>query len=140
MNPQIGINEHQAATEPSVVNEPAPPSHAAPKAPATKDEKRCQHRFANQTRCRLKASAANSRFCSRHAKLPENLQPADVTSELFGDPAKMHELDDIHNFLTSLLYLLSENRISTRRAAVLAYISNQLFRTLTAIERKEASI
>jgi hypothetical protein len=51
----------------------------------------------------------------------------------------MHELDDIYDFLTSLLYLLSENRISTRRAAVLAYISNQLFRTLTAIERKEAT-
>jgi len=96
--------------------------------------------FPNQSRCRLLVSPANTRFCSRHAKLPENLQPADLTSELFGNPVKMHELDDIYEFLTSLLYLLSENRISTRRAAVLAYISNQLFRTLSAIERKEASI
>jgi len=137
MNTQPTLNEHPAAAEPAAVQQSAPPNDPAPKT-ASKDETRCEHLFPNHTRCRLQASAANPRFCPRHAKLPENLQPPNVTSELFGNPVKMEELDDIYDFLTNLLYLLSENRISTRRAAVLAYISNQLFRTLTAIERKEA--
>jgi hypothetical protein len=141
MNTQATVNEHPAVSQPAPIQEEqaSPIKSAAAKNFPLEDSNRCQHLFTNRSRCRLLVSPVNTRFCSRRAKLPENLQPADVTSELFGNPVKMQDLDDIHDFLTSLLYLLSENRISTRRAAVLAYISNQLFRTLTAIQRKEDS-
>jgi len=42
----------------------------------------------------------------------------------------------INDFLARLLLLLAENKISPRRAAVLAYITNQLLRTLPAIGRE----
>jgi hypothetical protein len=37
------------------------------------------------------------------------------------------------------LLLLAQNRISARRAAVLAYITNQLLRTLSAMEKETAA-
>ena len=42
----------------------------------------------------------------------------------------------INQFLAKLLILVVQNRISARRAAVLAYITNQLLRTLPAIDRE----
>ena len=41
-------------------------------------------------------------------------------------------------FLAKLIILQAQNRISTRRAAVLAYITNQLLRTFAAIKRVQA--
>jgi hypothetical protein len=43
----------------------------------------------------------------------------------------------INDFLSRLLLLLAQDKISTRRAAVLAYITNQLLRTLPAIAKEE---
>ena len=42
------------------------------------------------------------------------------------------------HFLAKLIILQAQNRISTRRAAVLAYITNQLLRTFAAIKRVQA--
>src|SRR6266404_3188117 len=42
----------------------------------------------------------------------------------------------INDFLARLLLLLAQDKISTRRAAVLAYITNQLLRTLPAIAKE----
>jgi hypothetical protein len=46
---------------------------------------------------------------------------------------------EINQFLAKLLMLVVQNRISARRAAVLAYITNQLLRTLPAITKEENS-
>jgi len=94
--------------------------------------------FPNRTRCRKLVSHANPRFCPRHAALPENMQPADLTPELIKDPTDLDGLDGIYDFLARLILLQVQNRISTRRAAVLAYITNQLLRTFAAIKRVEA--
>jgi hypothetical protein len=136
MNSPTVIDEHPQLQSASV-EEQAPPCEPAAEAPFVKDPKRCQHRFVNRTRCRLLVSVENPWFCSRHADLPQNHRPTDLTSELFGEPAKLGDLEDLYHFLTTLLYLASEDRISTKRAAVLAYITNQILRTDAAIRRQE---
>jgi hypothetical protein len=97
---------------------------------------RCQHRFANRSRCRLLVTTANPRFCPRHADLPENLQPDDLTAELTNNPRELDTFDGLHGFLEALVILLSQNRISTRRAAVLGYLTSQLIRTLSAAHKE----
>ena len=136
MNSQTVVDEH-TQLPPVSVQEQTPPDKPAAEPSSVKDSKRCQHRFVNRTRCRLLVSVENPWFCSRHADLPQNQRPTDLTSELFGEPAKLGDLEDLYHFLTTLLYLASEDRISTKRAAVLAYITNQILRTDAAIRRQE---
>jgi hypothetical protein len=98
---------------------------------------RCTHRFPNGKRCRLSSSTLDSPYCSSHAKLPENQQePADTAITLTSDLKDFRSAIPINDFLARLLLLLAENKISPRRAAVLAYITNQLLRTLPAIDRE----
>jgi hypothetical protein len=98
---------------------------------------RCTYRFANGRRCRLSASNVDSAFCPSHARLPENQrEPADTFVSLTADLKEFRSAIPINDFLARLLLLLAENKISPRRAAVLAYITNQLLRTLPAIDRE----
>jgi hypothetical protein len=132
MNTQTEINQ------PELSNAPSPETQQLPNSLPIDDSNRCQHRFSNRTRCRKLVSHDNSRFCTRHAALPENMQPADLTPELIKDPKDLDGLDGIYDFLARLIILQAQNRISTRRAAVLAYITNQLLRTFAAIKRVQA--
>lgn len=100
---------------------------------------RCNHRFPGGRRCRRLSPDANSCFCFRHAKLPENRQPADLSPELTDDLSELDTFDGMHDFLAKLALLVVKDRISSRRAAVLAYITSQLLRTLSAIHREEES-
>jgi hypothetical protein len=98
---------------------------------------RCTYRFANGRRCRLPASNVDFAFCPSHARLPENQrEPADTFVSLTADLKEFRSAIPINDFLARLLLLLAENKISPRRAAVLAYITNQLLRTLPAIDRE----
>ncbi len=45
----------------------------------------------------------------------------------------------LYDFLANLFILLAQNRVSTRRASVLAFITSQLTRIDTAIHRAEAN-
>ena len=98
---------------------------------------RCAHRFPNRKRCRLFVSALDSNYCSIHANLPQNMQePAETALALTSDLKEFRSAIPINEFLARLLLLLAENKISPRRAAVLAYITNQLLRTLPAIDHE----
>jgi hypothetical protein len=98
---------------------------------------RCSYRFANGRRCRLSASDVDSALCPSHARLPENQrEPADTAASLTADLKEFRSAIPINDFLARLLLLLAENKISPRRAAVLAYITGQLLRTLPAIDRE----
>jgi hypothetical protein len=102
---------------------------AAPKPP------RCRHLDKSNRRCRKLVSDPESGLCNTHtAAQAEPDLSADLTAGLeeFTSPAT------INNFLSRLLLLLSQNRISARRAAVLAYITNQILHTVAAIEREAA--
>jgi hypothetical protein len=66
------------------------------------------------------------------------MQPADLTSEILKDPADLDDLNGIYDFLSRLIILQVQSRISTRRASVLAFVTNQLLRTFAAIKRAQA--
>jgi hypothetical protein len=99
---------------------------------------RCAHLFPNGRRCRLTATNANPNFCPAYAPLPAN-QPdaAEIASTLTINLDDFTSAAQINDFLSRLLLLLAQDKISTRRAAVLAYITNQLLRTLPAIAKEE---
>ena len=98
---------------------------------------RCTHRFANRMRCRLYATAVNPNFCPAHAPLPANQPNPEIASPLTANLDDFTSAVQINDFLSRLLLLLAQDKISTRRAAVLAYITNQLLRTLPAIDKEE---
>lgn len=98
---------------------------------------RCTHHFHNGMRCRLPILDADSSYCANHARLAENQhEPAATAASLTADLKDFRSAIPINDFLARLLLLLAEQKISPRRAAVLAYITNQLLRTLPAIDRE----
>jgi hypothetical protein len=99
---------------------------------------RCTYRFPNGRRCRLYATNANPNFCPAHAPFQANQHnPAEIASTLTANLDDFTSAAQINDFLSRLLLLLAQDKISTRRAAVLAYITNQLLRTLPAIAKEE---
>jgi hypothetical protein len=64
---------------------------------------------------------------------------ADLASALTGNSEQFQTAAGINRSLAELYTLLAQNRISPRRAAVLAYISNLLLRTLPAIEHESGA-
>src|ERR1700730_169810 len=86
--------------------------------------------FPNGRRCRLHATNVNPNFCPAHAPLPANQHDAsEIASTLTVNLDDFTSAAQINDFLARLLLLLAQDKISTRRAAVLAYITNQLLRT-----------
>jgi hypothetical protein len=99
---------------------------------------RCNHRFPNGMRCRLFAFGSLP-FCPKHtepAAMPPP-DPAEIASTLTANLDDFTSAAQINDFLSRLLLLLAQDKISTRRAAVLAYITNQLLRTLPPSPRKK---
>jgi len=94
---------------------------------------RYQHFYPNGRRSRL-SSSTHPNFCSTHAPLPQNQPAREIASVLTADLTSAVQIND---FLARLLLLLAQDKISTRRAAVLAYITNQLLRTLPAIAKED---
>ncbi len=109
---------------------------ASPSAPAP--GARCYRRTRHGHQCRLRPLSPGG-LCFRHASLQSQVkQPVDV--DLSGDfAAQLAELksaEQINDFLGKLLILVVQNRISVRRAAVLAYITNQLLRTVSILNKE----
>ncbi len=98
---------------------------------------RCNHRFSNGMRCRLLGFGAQP-FCPKHTQLlvPPPPDPAEIAATLTVNLDDFTSAAQINDFLARLLLLLAQDKISTRRAAVLAYITNQLLRTLPAIAKE----
>jgi len=113
-----------------MTHEPANPSFI-------NESSRCQHHTASKRRCRLRVVDSHSGLCFRHAQLHlQHLEVPDLSPDLVGQLSQFTSAADINHVLSKLLVLLAQNRISPRRAAVLAYISNLLLRTLPAIEKE----
>ena len=97
----------------------------------------CQHRTPSGRRCRMAASDPDSGLCSRHAALcQKDLDHADVASKIIGESEEFRSALAINRSLGELYKLQARNRISPRRAAVMAYTANLLLRTLPAIEHE----
>ncbi|MBZ5702230.1 MAG: hypothetical protein LAN84_10310 [Acidobacteriia bacterium] len=94
----------------------------------------CQHRSPSGRRCRLPLADPSSTLCLRHAVHRQKVRDAaDLAVALTGQSDDFQTAAGIHHSLSELYRLLARNCISPRRAAVLAYISQLLLRTLPAI-------
>ncbi len=102
---------------------------------------RCTYRSASGRQCRLAIFDPQSGLCANHhADLKQN-ERADLADILFRDAQDFQTAQGINHSLRCLYWLAAKNRISSRRAKVLAYISGLLLRTLPVIaEERRAGI
>ncbi len=81
-------------------------------------------------------SDTDSSLCSKHAAdRHKELDQADLAAVLVGDIQEFRDAVTINHSLGELYKLQARNKITPRRAAVLAYTANLLLRTLPAIAR-----
>ena len=96
---------------------------------------RCRHISPSGRRCRLSLSSQSRFYCRNHAHLqPPAGAVIDLSAELTAGLKKLTSASDINKFISKLLTLIAQDRISPRRASVLIYACNLLLRTLPAIE------
>jgi len=97
----------------------------------------CQQRTASGRRCRMAISDPDSGLCAKHAtEHQRDLDQADLAASLIGDIQEFRSAADINHSLGELYKLQARNKITPRRAAVMAYTANLLLRTLPAIEHE----
>ena len=101
----------------------------------------CHHHFPSGKRCRFPL-LDDSLFCARHSQpqyTPTPVPDVDLSAHFGSQPPNFRSASDVNDFLSSLARLMIENRISARRASVLAYIASLELRTLPAIEHELGS-
>jgi hypothetical protein len=99
----------------------------------------CQHRTPSGRRCRMAITDPDSGLCSKHAaEHQKDLDQADLAASLIGDIEEFRSASDINHSLGELYKLQARNKITPRRAAVLAYITNQLLHSHCSIHREHA--
>src|SRR6266852_7790015 len=97
----------------------------------------CQQRTPSGRRCRMAVSDPDSGLCAKHAALlQKDLDQGDLSASLIGDIQEFRSASDINHSLGELYKLQARNKITPRRAAVMAYTANLLLRTLPAIDRE----
>src|SRR6266702_2570699 len=83
-------------------------------------------------------SDSDSSLCSKHAAdRHKELDQADLAAVLVGDIQEFRDAVTINHSLGELYKLQARNKITPRRAAVMAYTCNLLLRTLPAIYAEE---
>jgi hypothetical protein len=103
---------------------------------STNELPRCQHRTRGGRRCRHAASSIKAGFCPTHAPAHSNRsEESDLSAYLTAGLTEFKSAVPINDFLSRLLHLEVEDRISPRHAAVMAYTCNVILRTLPAIDK-----
>jgi len=96
---------------------------------------RCIHRSPSGRRCQADAVDPQASFCRRHLFGSTRRYPdPSLASELLGDLTEFQSAGEVNQFLSRLLLLLAQDRLSPRRGAVMAYTCNLLLRSLHAID------
>lgn len=110
------------------------PELSCPASPSTSVLPHCQQRTPSGRRCRLPISDPASGLCPKHAAdRHTDLDQADLASSLIGNVQEFLSAADINHSLGELYKLQARNKITPRRAAVMAYTANLLLRTLPVI-------
>lgn len=100
---------------------------------------RCTHLSAGNSRCRMLARP-NAPFCATHAKADAARREADdLSATLTGGLEEFTSAAHINDFLSRLLLLLAQDRISPRRGAVMAYTANLLLRSVSVMKQQTAA-
>ncbi len=96
----------------------------------------CRYIYDSGRRCRFPV-LPSANFCVRHveSQLKAKLD-ADLTRHFGPHPLNFRSACEINEFLCSVARLTIEDRISVRRASVLAYIASLELRTLPAIDHE----
>ncbi len=95
---------------------------------------RCSHRTAAGRQCRQLSADARSGLCAHHRDLQKQKETDDLSRELLVRCQNFQTAQGVNFALANIYRLLATNRISPRRASVLAYVNSLLLRTLPAID------
>jgi hypothetical protein len=98
----------------------------------------CQHINGRGHRCRMFTSDPNSTLCSHHVRKQSKarqLQNEATANELLGNIEDFSTPDSVNVFLGNLVKQLAHKRIARRDAVALAYISQLLLNSLSALSR-----
>ncbi len=120
----------------------------APAVASQNEPLRCVHRFANGKRCRQPGSESQSGLCAHHFRLssvavafPSSpIDSADLSDDLLPGHTHFSSSEDLRDFLSRLLVETTKGRVSPRRAAVLAYITNQLLHSHCVVQKEEKEL
>ena len=105
--------------------------------PSSTSNSRCNYLSGSSRRCRLPISDSGSDFCRKHIRIrQEIIASSDLTLMLTGPFQRFDSACKINDFLSDLLRLLAEKRITARDATTMAYISSLQLRTLPIIEHE----
>jgi hypothetical protein len=99
----------------------------------------CQHINGKGHRCRMFTSDPNSTLCAHHVRKQikaRRLQNEATANELLGDIQDFSTADSVNVFLGNLVKQLAHKRIARRDAVALAYISQLLLNSLSALSRE----
>ena len=100
------------------------------------DPNRCQHSYPSGRRCRMPASDLHAGLCAQHFRQRLAREEADLSTALVGELKKFETAGEVNDVLSRLLILVSQDRVSPRRAAVIAYICNLLLRSVPKPENE----
>jgi hypothetical protein len=107
-----------------------------PQLPNLPSRTTCHHLYPSGKRCRFPVMPANL-FCAQHLDSGFGAAPDVDISRHFGpDSLNFKSACEVNDFLCALAKLMIENRVSARRASVLAYIASLQLRTLPAIDHE----
>lgn len=95
---------------------------------------RCSHRTAAGRQCRQLSADSRSALCVHHRDLQKLKETDDLSAELLAKCQNFQTGQGINFALANIYRLLAANRISVRRASVLAYINSLMLRTFPAID------
>jgi hypothetical protein len=100
---------------------------------------RCAYRAADGRQCCELAFDAHTGLCPQHRAQQTQMEAADHFPHLTCKSQYFQTAQGINYSLMNLYQLLAENRISPRRASVLAYINSLQLRTLPQIDADNAA-
>jgi hypothetical protein len=95
---------------------------------------RCSHLTAAGRRCRQLSADRQPGLCHHHRAVQKQKEALDHSHALLSQSQGFQTAQGLNFALGNLYKLLAANRISARRAAVLAYINSLQLRTLPAID------
>jgi hypothetical protein len=100
---------------------------------------RCYHCTAAGRQCRQLSADSQSQLCAHHLDQLKQKEVNDLSRTLLARSQNFRTAQGVNFALANIYRLLAANRISPRRASVLAYINSLLLRTLPAIDYDHAT-
>src|SRR5262249_39586505 len=129
------IHESPFPTKGNKMNPPTQhPTTDAPISQAPRPLPRCSYHSPAGRHCRSEVRSPGAHLCARHTYAKTYRPDPAVANELLGPLTEFQSASDVTDFLSRLLILQAQDRISPRRAAVMAYTCNLLLRGLRAID------